>query len=121
MVQEKFIMLIWFLDTNQWTKIRRRRFDRSIKNNYEKLMIKLKKSGRNDQSKQRKSNNLLVLVLQNKKIPPNILNLNSSEVLKLMIRCKSKFVILEMDVGTIIIFQVKSKRDSIGVLKQLLG
>lgn len=121
MVQEKFTMLIWFLDMNRWIKIRRRRFDRSIKSNYVKQMKKQKKNGRNDQSKLRKSNNLLLdLVLQNKKILQSILNLSLSEDLKLTIRCKSKSVILEMDVGIIITFQVKFKLDSIGVLKLLL-
>jgi len=120
MAQEKFIMLIWFQDMRRWTKIKRRKSDRSIKSSYEKQMKRQKKNGKNAQNKPKKLNNLLEQVLQNKKKLQNILNLNSSEDQKLMIKCKSKFVILEMDVGIIIIFQVKFKPDNIGALKQLL-
>lgn len=104
----------------RWTKIKRRRSDRSIKSSYEKQTKRQKKNGKNAQSKSKKLNNLLEQVLQNKKKLQNIPNLNSNEDLKLMIKCKLKFVILEMDVGIIIIFQVKFKPDNIGALKQLL-
>lgn len=72
MALEKFIMLIWYLDMKRWIKTKRRKFDRSIKSNYEKLTRKLKQIGRIDKSKMKKLNNHQAL--QNKKKLQNIPN-----------------------------------------------